>query len=276
MLATGQHNSTADGDARCIPAPTPETQAFLDEREQAVDLQWLQLERGMRVLDLGCGTGGITRQIARAVQPARVLGIDASPAQLGFAVRHAIADGVANVDFVCDDACHPQLPPESFDVVVCHTLLMYLDTPAAALARQRQLVVPGGMVAALSEGDWGTVAIYPPSEHLQQCIDVLCNHIRRSGGDPEIGRKLPRLFRAAGFQHVEVAEAAPHATVLSGRDLAHGTWLAPLLGVLTAAARHGLIAPDAIDEVTAGVTQWCQQPDSLVILPCTVKARAWR
>jgi SAM-dependent methyltransferase len=263
-------------DILCIPAPTLETQTFLDRRGGIVDLAWLELEREMHVLDLGCGTGGITRQIARTVHPGRVLGLDASATQLSFAVKQAAAEGVTNLDFVQGDAGNPHLPAGAFDVVVSHTLLMYLRDPIHALMRQREIVRPGGLVVALSEGDWGTMAAHPQAGALDYAVGALLAQIRLGGGDPEIGRKLSSLFCTAGFQDVHIAEAATGATVISGAELVQGAWLTPLLGVLRQAARLGLIDIGAIEEITAGIHRWSEQPGALLIWPRTVRAKARR
>jgi SAM-dependent methyltransferase len=265
-----EHNHT------CIPAPTPVAQALLDQRGTTIDLAWLELERGMYVLDLGCGTGGITRQIARAITPGRVLGLDASPQQLSFAAKQAVAEGLSNLDLVAGDANNPQLPSDMFDCVVSHSLLMYLCNPIQALARQRELVRPGGLVAALSEPDWGTFAHFPHSDALDSAVTLLIAQIRRVGGDPEIGRKIPSYFHAAGLGDVDTTEAPTGEGVISGKELSQGPWLMTMRGVLEQGAQAGLIGSREVEEVLTGVCRWTDQPGSFVIWPRAIRAKARR
>jgi SAM-dependent methyltransferase len=259
-----------------IPAPTHVTQLLLDERGANVDLVWLELHKGLHVLDVGCGTGAITRQIARAVAPGRVLGIDISPEQLSFAARQAAAEGIANVDFAVGDAGDPNLPACSFDRVVSHTVLMYLRDPIRALARQRDILQPEGLVIALSEGDWGTVAHYPQSAALDRAITALRELIRRSGGDPEIGRKLPSLFHGAGLQDVHVAEAVTNPVLTSGAELARHPWLAALPGILTQAADVGVLDRSEVQDLVLGIAQWAEQTGAVLVWPRAVRAKARR
>jgi SAM-dependent methyltransferase len=258
------------------PLYASEEQAFFDRRGADVDLAWLTLAPGMSVLDLGCGPGAITRRIARIVWPGRVIGIDADPVQVDFAERRAEAEGIDNVAFVRGDACDPPRLETGFDVVVSHTLLMHLTDPLESLRKQREVVKRGGLVAALSEGDWGTMAAYPRSAPLEQAIDLLVGEIRSRGGDPEIGRRLPALFRSAGFESVCVSEAPTGPAVVSGSDLAGGPWLAILHDLLRRAARAGMIDAATCESLVCAVRQWCERPEALLIWPRTIRAKARR
>jgi ubiquinone/menaquinone biosynthesis C-methylase UbiE len=251
-----------------------EEQEFFKCRSVAVDLQWLNLQPGMNILDVGCGTGAITQRIARQVWPGRVVGLDEVSAELENAEREAATEGLENLQFVLGDACKPDLTVADFDVITTHTVLMHLSDPVAALTRQRELVRPGGLVAALSEGDWGTVAAYPISYGLERAISVLLSLIRLRGGDPEVGRKLPALFRAAGFKDVEISEANAGPTIISGAQLARGPWLAPLVGFLSRASSAGLISNDEISKISLEILRWTEKPDALLFWPRTVRAKA--
>lgn len=96
-----------------------------------------------RVLDVGCGEGTLARALSERV--ARVTAIDADAASLERARREAAAP---NIDYVLGDFLRHGFEPASFDAIVCVAALHHMGT-AAALARMRTLLRPGGTIAVL-------------------------------------------------------------------------------------------------------------------------------
>ena len=106
-----------------------------------------------RIADLGCGTGTLSLLLAEDAH--RVDGIDFSPEMVRRA--EAKAGTFPGITFAVGDASTPDLPPESYDVVLCRHVLWALPDPAAALARWVELLVPDGRMV-LVEGSWSTGA----------------------------------------------------------------------------------------------------------------------
>src|SRR5262245_38150594 len=103
---------------------------------------------GKRVLDLGCGIGDPTLQVAVLVGPhGRVLGVDLSEDMIATAKERAAALGLAHVEFRAADVTTLELAPGSFDVVLGRWSVIYMRDVAATLARVRKALVPGGRIA---------------------------------------------------------------------------------------------------------------------------------
>jgi SAM-dependent methyltransferase len=153
------------------------------------------LSETRRVLEVGCGTGAITTDLA-ACSPAAVHGLDLSLPHLLFARQQNAA-----AQFACGEALALPYASGAFDLTCCHFLLLWLPQPGAALAEMRRVTRKGGAVLALAEPDYGGRIDYPPELALlgQWQRDAL----RRQGADPEMGRKLGALLRQAGLQSVE-------------------------------------------------------------------------
>ena len=99
------------------------------------------LRPGDRVLDVGCGPGTITLDLARLVAPGEVLGIDPSADVIGQAAETA----TDNVRFEVGDVFALR---GAYDVVHAHQVLQHLADPVGALVAMRGLTRPGGLVAA--------------------------------------------------------------------------------------------------------------------------------
>jgi SAM-dependent methyltransferase len=108
-------------------------------------LRWLAIPPGRRWLDVGCGTGVLTRGILEVAQPAAVLGVDSSAEYIGFA-RHQTSDPRAS--FAVADARALPDQAEPFDAVVAGLVLNFLPEPERALASMQQVACPGATLAA--------------------------------------------------------------------------------------------------------------------------------
>jgi SAM-dependent methyltransferase len=120
-------------------------------------IQQAQLEPGMRVLELACGTGDPALEIARRVGPeGRVTATDLSAQMLDVCSKNASAAGLANMDFAVADAEQLHFSAGSFDRVTSRLGVMYFVDVQRALAEIKRVLVPGGVVALQV---WG-----PPEE----------------------------------------------------------------------------------------------------------------
>jgi SAM-dependent methyltransferase len=158
--------------------------------------QWLYQEVGLAqaraVLEVGCGTGVVTEELAR-VSSARVVGLDYDPAMLAFA--RVCWSGAT---YVRGDAQALPFSDQVFDVVVCHYLLLWLVDPTRGLQEMARVVRPGGYVLACAEPDYGGRIDYPPELATMGRLQSVS--LRQQGANPEIGRQLGKLFVTAGLK----------------------------------------------------------------------------
>jgi SAM-dependent methyltransferase len=167
---------------------------------------------GWRCLDVGCGDGQVTLELARAVgRDGRVVGIDIDEGALAVA-REAARQARVRAEFVCADAAEPfQL--DAFDLVYSRLLLSHLADPVATLRAMRSAVRAGRWVA-VEDLFTGTLRAEPPAPALDRLQDVYSATVRAHGGDPTIGPRLRALLSVAGLDHVrEVVVENPMTAV---------------------------------------------------------------
>ncbi len=157
---------------------------------------WIYRQVGLAqaddVLDVGCGTGAITKTLIRW-KPARVIGLDIDAQTLAFAQAHE-----DSAVYVQGDAHRLPFPDRSFDVVLSHFLLLWLADPARGVREMARVLRPGGYAVACAEPDYGGRVDHPPALASLGCWQT--EALRRQGAEPEIGRRLGELFAAAGLQ----------------------------------------------------------------------------
>lgn len=156
---------------------------------------------GMRVLDVGCGTGVVTRDVARRVGArGTVVGVDPSGALLAVARRRTrLEESGAQPKFRRGDGLALPFASASFDVALAVTVLLHVPGSDRVLEEMARVVRPGGYVAVLDQ-DLGTFALDVPDRALTRRI--VDGHAERFYADPWSGRTLARRLRRAGLTRV--------------------------------------------------------------------------
>lgn len=154
---------------------------------------------GASVLDVGCGTGVLTRMLARLPGVDRVVGVDPAPSLL--AKARELAGDAPHVAFLKADGRALPLGDESFDVVVFDSTLSHVPRPEEALREAHRVARPGGWLAVF-DGDYATTTVaLGDHDPLQAAVDMMMAH---SVHDRRLVRRLPALVRQAGFDVVGV------------------------------------------------------------------------
>src|SRR3954469_8993274 len=146
------------------------------------------LRPGLDLLDVGCGPGSITVDLAARVAPGRVLGVDVASAPLEQA-RGLAARAGGQAEFRVGDVYALEADDDSFDVVHAHQVLQHLTDPVAALREMARVGRPGGR-SAVRAVDYGPFVTYPADEGLARWLDVYPAVARRNGAEPDAGRRL--------------------------------------------------------------------------------------
>jgi ubiquinone/menaquinone biosynthesis C-methylase UbiE len=176
------------------------------KRERILEeLKRVPLRPGMDVLDVGCGTGAVTRILAERVSPGRVVGLDLSEERLSVAKEIAEEKGVSNVEYLRADVRALDSQEKRFDLVFSRCLFQYLPGNAGVdtLAVMRRLARAGGRVA-VADIDGNHLYRYPLDAEWEKVLGELVHAIEATGFDAFVGRKLYSMFRKVGFQDVQV------------------------------------------------------------------------
>jgi SAM-dependent methyltransferase len=199
------------------------------------------LPTGTRVLEVGCGTGAVTRTIAAQPGVAEAVGVDPSPVFVARA--RELAEGLASVRFEAADGQALPFPAASFDAVVFHTTLCHVPEPRALLAEAVRVLRSGGCVA-IFEGDYAAASLATRAgDPLERCADAFREHFVH---DPWLARRLPALVHAAGLR---VATVRGHSYV---EALAPGFMLRSWVDMgADALAASGQVAPREAEELKA-------------------------
>lgn len=173
-------------------------QAALSDEMTRNLLVHAEVKSGMRVLDVGSGTGSVALVAAELVgSTGEVTGIDLSPEAVELARKRARDFGFSNVRFREGDLTRIAFD-RPFDAIIGRFVLMHFTDPVAVLRDLVRHVKPGGIVA-FQEPDYSGVRFSTPLPLCAQCLQWISTTVRRLGGDPDMGLKLHSTFVSAGL-----------------------------------------------------------------------------
>ena len=171
----------------------------LQALETAEERLPLYLEVGLKdaklILDVGCGSGIVTRDIARLTK-GKVIGIDGSEDMVE--VAKCILKDFKNVELRVGNAEKLPFEDNTFNLVTCNLVLMWASSPQKVVNEMTRVVKPGGKVLASLEPDYGGKLHWPENPKIDPVFAGKA--IKERGGDPHIGRKLRLIFVRAGLE----------------------------------------------------------------------------
>ncbi len=161
-------------------------------------MRWAGIEPGMKVLDIGSGTGAVAFDAARLVGPTgSVLGLDIAVVPVQTGNERAARLGLDNVSFQQADLATWQ-PEETFDALTGRLITMYLPNPSATIASLSRALRPGGVVL-LQEFAISSAQQVDGAALFQRTLDRVLAAFRAAGVPTDLGYDLGRVFRGAGL-----------------------------------------------------------------------------
>lgn len=219
------------------------------------------------MLDVGCGPGTLTVDLARKVAPGETVGIDVAEEVIAEAAAHAAEGGATDVSFRVGDFRDAGLEPASFDVVHAHQVLQHLRQPVEALAAMAELARPGGIVAA-RDSDYSAFTWFPSNGLLERWREVYLAVARHNGAEPDAGRHLLQWARAAKLEDVEYGSSTWTFATIAERQWWSSLWAERCVSSSFAcqAAEYGIATEADLASLANGWRAWAADPDAVFIV----------
>ena len=230
------------------------------------------LRVGMRLIDCGCGPGSITVDLAAAVAPGEVVGIDIRADALAQGQQLARERGLNNVEFQVADIFRLPFPDGSFDAAWACALLQHLDRPVDALKEIRRVLKPGGVIG-VADGSSPVTFRYPTNPLLE-----LWDGLRVREADPTTGRRpialeLRTLLREAGFERTAASaqmaqeDGPPAGTAEDTRRVAQNHLIRVRGATGQQAVGRGWVTTAQLEQIADELVAWGDHPDAVYARP---------
>lgn len=170
---------------------------------------FLELRPGLRIVEVGCGTGDFTRYLVRlSFGRCTAIGVDNKQQSLRAAENDTRREGLSNqISYKVGDAMSIPIEDDYSDITCCRTLLMHLQDPQKAVNEMSRITKPGGLVAAVEGGRM--VSFLEPHDEVYTQLSYEANHAwlraikSLEGKEFKIGERLPSLLQRAGLHEIK-------------------------------------------------------------------------
>ncbi|GAB3647122.1 class I SAM-dependent methyltransferase [Glycomyces tarimensis] len=229
-----------------------------------------ELQAHSTILDVGCGPGTITTDLAAIAHKGHVTAVDRAEGILEQAAEYAAASGVEHVDFEVADVHELRFEDDAFDVVHAHQVLQHVGDPVQALREMRRVATPGGVVA-VRDSDYRSFTWYPESDGLTDWLDLYERVARASGGEPDAGRRLKSWALKSGFREEDITATSSTWTYSTPhqRKWWSELWADRALqsGFATQAVEGGHATRRDLEAIAQAWRSWGAQDDGWLMLP---------
>ncbi|MGI9318334.1 MAG: methyltransferase domain-containing protein [bacterium] len=194
-------------------------------------LSEIDFPENSKVVEIGCGTGGVTRTLAQWPNVSIAVGVD--PSKVFISKAKKLGEGIPNLSFEMGDGRVLPMEDQSFDVAIVHTTMCHVPNPESLLQEAFRILKPGGWFAVF-DGDYATATVATGDfDPLESCISAF-----RDGfvHDQWLVRRLPSLIQSAGF---DVTRTRSHGYVEAGKGGYMLSWIERGADVLKQTGRVG-------------------------------------
>lgn len=235
-------------------------QTVLGWQKEARSLTWFGLRDGMSILELGSGPGFVTEQLLQLAPTSSITGLEIDPVMNDQAERYLRDMRGDRVRLVEASIMAIPLPDNSYDFALARFLFQHLPDPSGAAKEVLRVLKPGGKLV-INDIDEAIGGLTDPqlAPEINAIFEKAGSIQTSKGGNTRIGRRLPRILRDAGFDHLDLDIMAVHS------DLVGMAEMAPLFDVdlLWPALQAGVITEEDYALVQTAFTTYRASPESI-------------
>ena|SRR5215469_2395943 len=226
---------------------------------------------GMVGLDIGCGGGDVSFELARLVSPGgRVVAIDADRVKIDIARAEARAQGIDNIDFRVGDLEECEFP-QHVDFSHARFVLTHLHNPSGVLVKLRAALKPGGIIV-LADTNFHGLFSHPDNPVVHRYVEIYAKTLKQRNGDADIGVRLPELLATAGFEDVNIG-VVQHAGMSGDAKLISPVTLE---NIADAAVAEGVASRAEVEKLVAELYDFARDPKTVLSGPRIIETWARR
>lgn len=166
------------------------------------------------IIELGSGPGFLLEKLLTHIPQANVTGLEIDPLLVNYAMDYLKKKNYGRWQVYEGNITQTGLTDHTYDFAITRLVLEHLTDPIEAVREIYRIVKPGGKVIVVDNDFEMHIMTYPSVPGLRELYDAYCEARFAEGGNPKIGRELPRILKEGGFSNVQFELISAHSTIL--------------------------------------------------------------
>lgn len=195
-----------------------ETQAKLGWNKEFRTLKWLGLKDGMKILDVGAGTGAYTELLLENLPNSKITALEVDKKLLDIAENRLSKYPRNRLTFKYGSIIKSDLNENTYDFIICRFVFQHLEKTLEAAKEIYRLLKPGGIVAII-DSDRGLHGVSDPDMIFKSGRGFISQIEKRAGWNREIGRKLIKILKYSGFENLDFEAVTIHSDLVGIKNI---------------------------------------------------------
>lgn len=173
------------------------------------------LKDGIKVVELGSGPGFVIERLLKTFRKIHVTGLEIEPLLNDYAKNYLLGKKrFKRCTLVEGSIMKTGFPDNSFDFAVTRLVLEHLADPVEAVREIYRILKPGGKAVFIDNDFEMHIMTYQNIPELRELYDAYCKSRYDEGGNPKIGRELPRILKDGGLRNIDFEVISAHSELL--------------------------------------------------------------
>ncbi|MCB2360140.1 methyltransferase domain-containing protein [Clostridium estertheticum] len=172
------------------------------------------LSDGMTIVELGCGPGFVVEKILNRFPNSEVTALEIEPMLVKYSRNYLLKKQFKRFKIIEGSIMNTGMEENFYDIAITRLVLEHLPDPLSAVLEVLRIVKPGGKAIFVDNDFEMHIMTYPHTPALRILYDAYCNARFSEGGNPKIGRELPRVLKQAGFTNIDFEVISAHSEII--------------------------------------------------------------
>ena len=218
------------------------------------------LKDGMKLVDLGSGPGHLLRRILKILPGCEATAIEIDPFLIKVLKEASFENNIKLFDVKHASIYDTQLPADTFDFAIARLVIEHLQSPLDAFKELWRVLKPGGKLVIVSNDFAYHLLTHPVIPELDEMYSAYCRSRFSEGGNPLIGRRIPKYLKKSSFAGIQFEVIGIHGDLVGDKAMLQ----AESVNISKSLVSEGFLNQETLDALAEGWYRMLKDPDHVI------------